>query len=85
MAIRSATRGHDHDVGAELFDDGPRSLHWLLGQLHNCTDTLPGSIANELENSGWVHLGMKRSYGAATRQLWNWRAPDDPRGSAPAP
>lgn len=70
-----------HDVGAELFDDGPKPLRWLLGQLHNCTDILPGRIASALESSGEVRLGMRRSYGAAARQLRNWRAPDDPRGS----
>lgn len=44
----------DHDVGAELFDDGPKPLRWLLGQLHNCTDILPGRIASALESSGEV-------------------------------
>lgn len=70
----------DHNVGAELFDDGPKPLRWLLGQLHNCTDILPGRIASALESSGEVRLGMRRSYGAAAHQLRNWRAPDDPRG-----
>jgi hypothetical protein len=70
----------DLDVGAELFDDGPKPLRWLLGQLHNCTDILPGRIASALESSGEARLGMRRSYGAAAHQLRNWRAPDDPRG-----
>jgi hypothetical protein len=75
----------DHDVRAEVFDDGPKPLRWLLGQLHNCTDILPGKIVSALVSGGEVRLGMRRSYGDAAHQLRNWRAPDDPRGSARVP
>ena len=30
-------------------DDEPKPLEWLLGQLWNCTDILPGTYCNELE------------------------------------
>jgi hypothetical protein len=31
----------DHDVGAELFDDGPKPLRWLLGQLTTAPTSCP--------------------------------------------
>lgn len=69
----------DDEVGAEVFYDGPRPLRWLLGQLHNCSDILPGWIADELEGSG-VIVRTKWTYGAAARQLLRKRAWNDPRG-----
>jgi len=71
----------DGMVGARLFAGGPRPARWLLELLHNCSDTLPGHVANELEGVGAIRMGMRRSYAAAARGLRNWRAWDDPRGS----
>jgi hypothetical protein len=70
----------DGEVGASLFAGGPRPVRWLLGQLRNCSDTLPGHVANELEAAGAIRMGMRRSYADAARELRNWRAWDDPRG-----
>jgi len=75
----------DDEVGAELLDDGPKPLKWVLGQLHNCSDSLPGPVANGLEESGLIRLGMRRSYAEAAFQLRDWRPWNDPRGSGAVP
>ena len=44
-----------------------RSLRWIVGQLWNCTDQLPGAMADELRDGG---LGFEGgSYAAAVRCL----------------
>jgi hypothetical protein len=77
LLIQSAegATARDHNVGAEVFDDGPKPLRWLLGQLENCTDILPGRIASALERGGEVRLGMRQSYGAAAQQLGQLESP----------
>ncbi|MCH7575206.1 MAG: hypothetical protein IIA59_08790 [Candidatus Marinimicrobia bacterium] len=60
-------------VGAdEIFYEGPKPLKWLIGQLWNCTDVLPGTTARDLEELLERYLEPKLNvgtYGRAVRQI----------------
>jgi len=59
----------DADEVTIAVGDNPcsRSLRWIVGQLWNCSDQLPGSIADVLRDGGLDFKGG--SYAAAARQL----------------
>lgn len=50
-------------TGVVVLDDEPRPLGWLLGQLWNCTDTLPRGACAELG------LPAGSTYAQAARRL----------------
>lgn len=52
------------DPDAELNVHGqPVTIQWVLGQLWNCTDVLPGAMYSELEMTG------QQTYAAAVRKI----------------
>ena len=59
----------------DLFYDGPKSLKWLIGQLWNCTDTLPGLAVSYLKEiletclEPMPAISSYSSYGRAVRQI----------------
>lgn len=58
--------------GNEIFYEGPKPLKWLIGQLWNCSDIIPGSSVTEIEELLELYLEPTRNvgtYGWAVRQI----------------
>ena len=53
----------DEDCDTVEIDGQRRPLRWLIGQLWNCTDILPGSYCDELE------LQIGSTYAMAVRKV----------------
>lgn len=61
---------HEDQHGDPIFYDGePRTTRWLLGQLWNCSDTIPGVVCSVLG------VPQGTSYAQAVRGLMpEWQA-----------
>ena len=54
------------DLAAEVFwDEPPPTVRWLLGQLWNCTDILPGMWRTEIDQ--WADYTTAGTYAAGVR------------------
>ena len=64
-----------HNGGRETIiligEDAPRTPEWILGQLWNCTDTVPGDVFEDVQAVS-EQFGLtltNRSYATAARRL----------------